>query len=226
MKTTRTSTELAVVLAAMALVATAGCTNGTAESSASTTASVSPTPTSTVDPDDPQAVAYAEASAAYEEYFDLAQDTKQKPAVEGWGDLMNYVSGDVGTALHAMYTAWSDDPYPPQIGVAEAVAVTPTGYMPPVTDPGSTGTRWVSLDVCMDWKGVKADNGANMPPVVGEVMAYPVTLPERLLVTYTIAGWPQYAGSEVPEEWDWWVDTDPEIWWTVDKAEIHGDQTC
>ena len=213
-----------VTVAALALAVIGGCTNDTAGSSAATTTvSTTPTPTTTVDPNDPQAVAYAEAEAAYREYFDLSQEIRQRPGMEGWSDLRDFLIGeDVLVPWQTWYTSVTADPEYHQNGESKLVSVRPLSYTPPA-ETYSTGSREVVLEVCTD------NSGSDIASIESEVMAYRPPLPERILVGYTMTGVPLYPGSEsefMAESWDWWKGSDPVIAWMVSGVEIREGETC
>lgn len=204
MTTKRTSTGLVLAVIAVALTGTAGCSSNTAGQPTPSSAGATTTPTSTVDPNDPQAVAYATATALFEEYFELSQEIRQKPGVPDWESVLWYTSGDVRMVNVAIYSAMVEDGVPQQ-GEARIVSIVPTSYKE--YSESDTIAADVTLTVCID------SSESDTPGWIADPVKSKPGQPDRVLLTYEIRGFrqPQYGG---------------EVAWAIDSAEILEGQAC
>ncbi len=128
-------------------LAATGCTNHpdpppiTDPPTTSTTASE---PTGTPDP---QTRDEAAAAAAYEHYFDVMNQVRQRPGAQGWAtDLLPLTTGKYRAVVVNLYTQLAEQGVY-TTGPSELVSVTPTEYVP---DPTGVGHQQVILDVCID----------------------------------------------------------------------------
>ena len=204
MRTTRTTVGL--TLTALAVLGAGGCTHDTTGKpsgppTGTSTPSAAPTPS--VDPNDPQAVAYATATQLFEDYFTLSQQIRQKPGVPDWESVLDYTSGDVRTNNIALYNSMLARGGVQQ-GEARIVSDVPTSYK---EDPEATVVRAdVILTVCMDSSG-----SGDMPGWLGGPSKSKPGEPDRVLLTYTVRAFLQQDG---------------ELFWAIDSAEILEGQGC